>query len=225
MNLTKDQETAIDLLAQSDLKNRFYWTGGTLLAIKYLQHRLSEDLDFFSEELFSFADINPWVQKLKEKADFSHVETRKIHDRWELLYTHHERKLRIELVYYNHEKKTLKAREKWHGVLIDSLDDISANKTFAMIDRNEPKDLFDIYHIVHKTDKTPEMLLDLVKRKFGVEFPLDLFWSEAHKLLPLLKNIKPLMTGSEEEKEKSIKSVETFVTSSSNSFLQGEIDQ
>ena len=33
---------------------------------------------------------------------------------------------------------------------VDSLDDMAANKTMAMIDRTEPKDAFDIYFILKK---------------------------------------------------------------------------
>ncbi|HBR79967.1 MAG TPA: hypothetical protein DEA46_06060, partial [Candidatus Moranbacteria bacterium] len=53
----------------------FYLTGGTALAEYYLQHRLSEDLDFFSENEFDIQAINVFFAKNKKilgikKVDF-----------------------------------------------------------------------------------------------------------------------------------------------------------
>lgn len=44
----------------------FYLTGGTVLAEYYLQHRLSEDLDFFSENEFDIQAINIFFAKNKK---------------------------------------------------------------------------------------------------------------------------------------------------------------
>ena len=147
MILTKIQQETIKLLSQSELSKSFYWTGGTLLATHYLHHRLSEDLDFFSENHFSFENINPFIQELKQKIGFKQVTSTKIFDRWEFLLENPEI-LRLEFVHYNHEKKTLHPREKYLGVFIDSLDDAATNKTMAFIDRTEPKDVFDIYYLM-----------------------------------------------------------------------------
>src|SRR3989338_4685168 len=78
MILTKIQQETIKLLSQSELSKSFYWTGGTLLATHYLHHRLSEDLDFFSENHFSFENINPFIQELKQKIGFKQVTSTKI---------------------------------------------------------------------------------------------------------------------------------------------------
>src|SRR3989338_6492582 len=184
MELTFEQKLALKLLAQSELQHQFYWTGGTLLAYKYLHHRISEDLDFFSDKEFSFQIIVPWIHHLKSKGHFLDVQTRKIYDRWELLFIGDDKKLRVEFVYFNHEKKTLEERQLWQGVYVDSLSDLAANKTVALIDRNEPKDLFDIYFLIQKAELFPEKLVDLAAKKFGVTFPIDLFWSQSSKLLP-----------------------------------------
>jgi len=223
MKLTSEQKLALRILAASKLVKLFYWTGGTLLSCHYLRHRYSEDLDFFSETEFSFEIISPYIQKLKEAAQFSDVDVKKIYDRWELLFTSSRSTLRIEFVYYNHGKRTLEKRQLWHEVYVDSLRDIAANKTFALIDRNEPKDLFDIYFIIHKINLSPEQLLDLVKKKFNVELPLDLFWSEAHKSALLLKNLKPMLLGTEQKKKDLIQKIEAYVSSNSSTFLAKRI--
>jgi predicted nucleotidyltransferase component of viral defense system len=51
--LTRDQKDLLLRFRDSPLCRRFYLTGGTALAAFYLHHRLSEDLDFFSENVFS----------------------------------------------------------------------------------------------------------------------------------------------------------------------------
>ncbi|MCX6791217.1 MAG: nucleotidyl transferase AbiEii/AbiGii toxin family protein [Candidatus Gribaldobacteria bacterium] len=48
--LSENQQKVLEIISQSkDICQNFYLTGGTALAEFYLQHRFSEDLDFFSE--------------------------------------------------------------------------------------------------------------------------------------------------------------------------------
>lgn len=220
MNLTSVQKLAINLLALSPLREIFYWTGGTLLAYRYLHHRKSVDLDFFSEKKFSFEEINRFIQDLKEKGGFTAVHYQKIFDRHEFLFEGMEQ-LRVEFVYYNHEKKTLKKRCVLLGVYVDSLDDIAANKTMAYFDRNEPKDLFDIYFLIHKALFTPSKLLKLVRQKFEVSFNEASFWSEAFKSFALLHTLEPLMLEKESGQQKQIlKTIENYFREGSASFLR-----
>lgn len=220
MKLTKTQEKAILLLANSTLSKRFYWTGGTLLAYHYLHHRMSLDLDFFSEEMFSFEEVNKLVEQIKRDLEFKKVSYQKIFDRREFIFENDEI-LRIEFVYYNHEKKTLKKRNKLLGVYVDSLDDIAANKTMAYFDRNEPKDLFDIYFLLNKGGFTPSKLLELVYKKFGVSFSESLFWSESFKSLPLLREVKPLILEKAVEKqEELLEKIEEYFRDGSYNFLE-----
>ena len=48
--LTPNQKSFLHEFTKSELRNVFRLTGGTALSAFYLEHRLSEDLDFFSEE-------------------------------------------------------------------------------------------------------------------------------------------------------------------------------
>jgi len=49
--LTLEQRKILNEFSQEEyLTRRFYFTGGTPLAAFYLFHRISEDLDFFSEQ-------------------------------------------------------------------------------------------------------------------------------------------------------------------------------
>jgi len=49
--LTSKQLEFLELVkVESEITKRFYLTGGTALAEFYLKHRLSEDIDLFTEE-------------------------------------------------------------------------------------------------------------------------------------------------------------------------------
>lgn len=224
MNLTDAQKLAIDLLAHSPLREIFYWTGGTLLAYHYLHHRRSVDIDLFSEKKFSLEELNSFIQQLKEKGSFAKVAYQKIFDRYEFLFEGKE-SLRIEFVYYNHEKKTLNQRAVLLGIYIDSLEDIAANKVMAYFDRNEPKDMFDIYFLIHKTRFTPSKLLTLVQQKFGISFNEASFWSEAFKSFPLLHTLQPLMLeGEKHQQGKIIKTIEDYFRQGSARFLRRNLE-
>lgn len=211
--LTPLQEKVLSQLAKSELSEKFYWTGGTLLSYHHLHHRNSLDLDFFTDQHFSFDEINKFITEI----GFENAKSQKIYDRWEFII---DEKLRLDFVYYNHDKKTLHPREKLMGVYIDSLDDIAANKTLAFFDRNEPKDLFDLYFLIKKAKYTPKKLLSLVEKKFGAKLSESSLWSESFKTFPLLKDLEPLMIEKTiTEKEKLLTNIEDFFKSHSHKFL------
>lgn len=212
-NLTALQEIILSSFAKSTLSKKFYWTGGTLLSYHYLHHRNSQDLDFFTDQKFTFDEINEFINSLGLK----NPKSQKIYDRWEFII---DKKLRLDFVYYNHDKKTLHKREKLMGIYIDSLDDIAANKTLAFFDRNEPKDLFDLYFLITKNNYTPKKLLNLVGKKFGAKLSESSFWSESFKAFRLLNNIQPLMLEkTPKDKEKLLKNIEDYFKSRSNSYI------
>lgn len=189
--LTHNQLVLIDILKNSPLCEKFYWTGGTLLAHCFLHHRNSIDMDFFSEEKFNYEELIPFIQKVKEKTNAQKIEEFKIYNRWEFILKNSET-TRFEFVYYNHDRKRLKPLEKLYGISVDSLEDMAANKLMAFFDRNEPKDLFDIYFLLKKKFSLKK-LLSLAEEKVSVKFSEFMFWSECTKSLSSLNNLKPLL--------------------------------
>lgn len=218
MELTSSQKIALAVLSSSSLRDKFYWTGGTLLSCYYLHHRLSFDLDFFSEEKFGFDEINPVVNEIKNKGGFKRVEFKKIYDRYEFLFFGKEN-LRIEFVYYNHEKKTLKKRKKFLGVFIDSLEDIAANKLIAFFDRSEPKDVFDLYFIFTKTKITPKKLIKLTQKKFGILVSLVDLWGKAVLIMEKMDELEPLILGEENEKKALFEKIKDYFKEQGKLYL------
>ena len=223
MKLTLHQKLALELFAASPLAHQFYWTGGTALAYHYLQHRLSDDLDFFSSEPFTYEPLYEWSDMYRKKAGFADFQTRKIFDRHEFLFKNGG-ELKIEFVYYNHTRKTLGKREIKDGIRVDSLIDMAANKTLALIDRDDPKDIFDLYYLMTRKQMEPKKLLNLVAEKFGAVYGLDLFWSEALKKSKRLFELKPYMLDSaQEDKQKLLGSIGNYIESQSREYLRRTI--
>ena len=193
MKLSKYQKLLLETLAEYEIAKQFYWTGGTLLAYYYLRHRKSFDLDFFSDTKFTREDLNPFIHDLINVLGEPKFEERKVYDRWEFILPESFESLRFEFVYYNHEKVRLAPLSKYQGILIDSLADLAANKVMAYLDRNEPKDLLDIYFLLKKRKFTAPKLLKMLSSKFGVNITEFTFWTESTKQLKNLQTLRPYL--------------------------------
>lgn len=201
------QQKTLSLFADSFLVKKFYWTGGTALTYFYLQHRKSEDIDLFSETPFLYEEILSFIKTIQQSVKLKKVEEKRIFSRHEF-FLHNSSTLRLEFVHYDFP--AIQKRKKWKGIYVDSLTDMAANKTMAMLDRHDPKDAIDIYFLIHKSKISPKRLLSLVKKKFGITFPLSSFWDRALLASQMLNNIRPLLLGSEKSKIKTIDSIRLF---------------
>lgn len=222
MALNNLQQAVIEELGASGLRDRFYWTGGTLLAEKYLHHRGSHDIDFFSDTPFRYEEIASLIKNLQKRLSLPKVEEKKVFDRWEF-FLHNHQEVRVEFVHYDFP--ALVKRDVWQGVYVDSLDDIAANKVMALLDRDEPKDVFDIYFLVKKAAYSPKKLLTLVQKKFGVMIDETTLFGEALKRCRKLTQIRPLLEGSEQRQKQTIKEVQDYFEHQSWKYLQGKFEQ
>ena len=124
------------------VENIFYLTGGTCLSRFYVEKRYSEDLDFFADASprYAFAVRRLKVNFLErfrltvevEAKDFTRF---RINDL-----------LQIDFVneYAPRHKDVIVTPS---GYLIDNVENILTNKLTAIIGRDNPKDVFDIYLI------------------------------------------------------------------------------
>ncbi|MBI3500626.1 MAG: nucleotidyl transferase AbiEii/AbiGii toxin family protein [Bacteroidetes bacterium] len=188
--LDKLQQETLSLFSSSPLRGSFYWTGGTALSFFHLQHRKSEDIDLFSSHPFSHEIILEFINSLRKKTNLSGVEEKRIYSRYEF-FLHNDSTLRLEFVHYDFP--ALGKKKKWKGIFVDSLTDMAANKTMAMLDRHDPKDAFDVYFLIHEKKFSAVKLVSLVKKKFGITFPISVFLDRALLSAQALKNIKPLL--------------------------------
>lgn len=127
--------------------NKLYLTGGTALARFYFQHRLSEDLDFFTTTDDLRVIANDLRLRLLERG-FT-VETEKLEIYFARLYVQQaELTLKIEFAKEFNLVDPLLATP--HGIYINSLEDLGANKISAFEDRAAIKDIIDLYYITQR---------------------------------------------------------------------------
>lgn len=225
MTLTPIHELILSTLAKSNLGERFYWTGGTLLSHYYLHHRKSFDLDFFTETPFTHDDLLRFLESVRKSLHTHQIVESKIYDRWEYVINTTVPPTRFEFAYYNHEKKRIAPLVHYKNVLIDSLPDMAANKVMAYLDRNQPKDLLDVYALLTQKKFTVVELLRLVEQKFGSRFPEFLFWSESTKSLRRLDELHPYLLETDKTKQNEVlENIKNFFLDHGADFLRKKLD-
>lgn len=133
------------LKAVFETTSEFYLTGGTCLNRFYYEKRYSDDLDFFTNNSDFFRQsINAIFDKFKE-ADFDFSKTVDGKDFVRFVVSEYGQPLQIDFVNDRVGRIGLPAQKD--GYLIDTIDNILSNKITAVLGRDEPKDIFDIYMI------------------------------------------------------------------------------
>jgi predicted nucleotidyltransferase component of viral defense system len=212
--LNKIQKIVLDIFSKSNLSKKFYFTGGTALAFFYLNHRRSDDLDFFTEENFGLKDIEDFINELKRKLSLRSINVKKLNGRYEIII---QNKGFCRIDFNKYEYKALKKKNKFKNILIDSLEDIAANKTLSLFDRDEPKDVFDIYFLIKKAGLSSKKLLKLTENKFGLKFSEDNFWEECLKKSKNIIRLKPYLLS---RNQKILLKVKEFFEKESSRYLE-----
>jgi len=134
------------LTALKPVLSPFYLTGGTALGRFYMNHRFSEDLDFFTNNSDSFHTSVKNVEKILV-SKFSILKTQSIvYDDFVRYYIEdEERVLKIEFV--NDIAYRCGVPNLYRYGFVDTPLNILTNKLTAIVGRDEPKDVFDIYAI------------------------------------------------------------------------------
>lgn len=158
----------------SGLDTGFYLTGGTAASRGYLNHRFSDDLDFFVNDDPRFG---LWAERL--------IRSLSLEAAWRLDVTMKEERivrlavsagevlLKVELV---NDVPAHVGEIRRHPVLgrLDSPENILANKVSALIDRGEPKDLADIWGFCCRLGLPLGEAIREARSKAAGVFPADL---------------------------------------------------
>ena len=143
------------------IKEEFVFSGGTALAEYYLEHRLSDDIDFFSIKKNTPIPIDSLLGALSAigETQYEHTHGRGIFGTLSL-----DEMIKIDFcpLYFDRINPPIKQK---HGYLVDSLDDIAANKLLALCGRHEPKDFIDIYFLNKFLNLDIEALVGLAEKK------------------------------------------------------------
>lgn len=189
--LTKDQQKVIRLIAAEPKMADFYLTGGTALAGFYLQHRLSDDLDFFTGTPPDPIFLHAFANKIQQVLDAESVRFDKIYDRNQFFFQLKNTELKLEFALYPFPQ--IIKPKIIGGIKVDSLRDIAANKLMAMLDRFDPKDFADLYFLLKKFGL--EKIRRDAEKKFGAKIDNIFLGGElmkSQRIEALPKMIKPL---------------------------------
>ena len=166
--LSENQKNILEIISKDkDICDNFYLTGGTALAEFYLKHRLSEDLDFFSENEFEPQSISVFFEKIKKEAKIKKVEFQQSFNRnLFFLDLSDGDKIKTEFTYFPFER--IEKKEKIGDLFVDSLLDIAVNKIFTIYQKPRSRDFIDLYFILKKdTDLNIDDLVKKAQIKFG----------------------------------------------------------
>ena len=218
MEFTPLQKKFINAYKRTPLAKQFYLTGGTLLAVYYLHHRNSLDLDFFANKPVILGKIQPSINAIAKLAHIEVGDYRRVADRYEWEINDAREHTKVEFVFYDF--KPLKPRLRWQGILIDTLLDVVANKTFALLERHEPKDIFDIYYLLGKTKWKLKKFLELMHQKFGLRIDEQTFLVDAELALKRLDAVRGLLlTEAPEQQDAIFKEIHRYFDHIAYEFL------
>jgi len=164
--LTSSQKRMLDWVAGEEyFCRKFYFTGGTALAEFYLQHRLSEDLDFFSEEEVDIRSIERKLQQDAGKLGILKIDTRNVFGLWTFfLHFSKGEPLKVDFSYYPFPR--IEKGKQYKGLAIDSAYDIAVNKVHTIAMQLRARDFIDIYFLIKEYGFTFQDLLKQAKAKF-----------------------------------------------------------
>jgi len=150
---TQQREVLLGLLTHPTIERSFFLTGGTALAVFYLHHRVSDDLDFFTLAPLDLAELDFWIRaqwtgvcsKIKEGPNF-------------LSFLIAETKVEFVIdPLSNTDYRDTAEFENRRRLQVDNLKNIISNKLGAIVSRQEPKDFVDFYFLV---EQYPDLDLD-----------------------------------------------------------------
>ena len=170
--LTPLQEEFLKIFSNTSLKESFYLTGGTALSAFYLKHRISEDMDFFTEEEGQVSRALPVIQDMAFKLNGKLEIKRSFRNFIEFLLIRGEEILRCDFAMDSPYRLGNKIFNEEYGIYIDNALDIACNKISALYDRGEPKDFVDIYFINKEIIPFEKLVEEAKKKHIG----LDNYW-------------------------------------------------
>lgn len=164
------QDRVIQAINQAD--TGFYLTGGTAASRGYLQHRFSDDLDYFVNDDNRFSLwVERVIQTLNKEWTCEVLMKEERFARLNLL--QNDFFLKIEMI--NDVPARIGGIQN-HPVLgrLDTAENILANKVTALLDRDEPKDLADIWGFCSQMNLSIQAAITGAQGKAIGIFPADL---------------------------------------------------
>lgn len=164
--LSNNQKNILLLLSKEKIiSDNFYLSGGTALAEFYLNHRLSEDLDFFSEKEFDPQAISAIFKKIQKNAGIKSIKYEQSFNRNLFFLELKNDFIKTEFTYFPFPR--IESGNNIGNLRIDSLLDIAVNKIFTIHQKPRSRDFIDLYLILKMK---PEWSIDELMKKAHTKF-------------------------------------------------------
>ena len=224
------------LKALSGKIDDFYLAGGTALSLFYFQHRLSVDLDFFTDH-FSHKRVNEIVSYLKEKlgkkVEAVAQSTAKDKAKINVYNVYFTKKDTLKIDFVEDIFGLIKKTKYLEGIRILSLEDIYLRKLYALVGvipahdmagrkkfeggRVEAKDFYDLYFLSH----TFMPLSEFVDKFTDIALKEALInWFRTYDRMKIMDGILDLDTN----KKASYKNMEMHFKKEIDRIIKGEIE-
>ncbi len=189
--LTSFQIEFLETFFQNEIGRKFFLTGGTALAAYYLQHRYSEDIDLFTLDNSALEQIQPELDAMAFMLGATSKTAVTTPNFRQTFFTRGNESLKIDLV--RDIDIQIGTHRNFGSVIVDSFENIGANKITAIFGRTAVKDFVDLYFIL-QTGVQFDDLLSMAKQKDAglTEFYLAGMIRQARELNRLPRMIKPL---------------------------------
>lgn len=167
--ITDKQNIFLDTVREENyIIQNFYFTGGTALAEFYLQHRHSEDLDFFNEkEEVNTEIIKGCINRIQKKIKIKKVEFKEVYGIHNFyLYFSEKEILKVDFCYYPFPR--IEKGITYKNIIVDSLYDIIVNKVHTISTGARARDFVDVYFAIKEKGYSLQKLLIDAKTKFDL---------------------------------------------------------
>lgn len=169
--LTRLQADVLESLFRKGIGDLgFFLTGGTALSEFYLQHRYSDDLDFFTRGSFPITKRIETFSEILASQGFD-VASEQASDEYVRFFVSYREgeagQLKVE---FARDVPAMMSPPLRSGeIVVDSFEDIAANKICAILNREppEPKDYVDLHFILRMSNFTLDYLLNRAREKDG----------------------------------------------------------
>lgn len=148
--LNSFQKQTLYIFGKSFLHDKFYLSGGTALAEFYLQHRLSEDLDFFTQGELDLEELKKFIHLVARKNEISTVEFQHGFGLYTFFLLDKNKKFKHKIDFGQYPFEPIEELKKIGGILVESMYDIAVNKAHTIAFHPRLRDFIDLYCILQK---------------------------------------------------------------------------
>ena len=148
--LSDFQQKVIARFKKTVLSKQFYLDGGTALSEFYLQHRKSEDLDFFSQEELNLTSLKKFSSSIEKIAPLDKIEYQQGFGLYTFFFYPKGEVAKYKIDFGQYPFGTIEPLKNINGLKVESLYDIAVDKAQTISIRPRLRDFIDLYFILQK---------------------------------------------------------------------------